>query len=57
MTKLLQTVMIFAVVIAVVGAFTVYSSGRTVDFAFADGHDGGGEPPPDDSYSEPPPDD
>ncbi|MCH9016895.1 MAG: hypothetical protein IIB89_03910, partial [Chloroflexi bacterium] len=62
MTKLLQTVMVFAVVVAVLGAFTIYGNSRTVDLALADGHDhdGGGdsyEPPPDDSYSEPPPDD
>ncbi len=42
MTKLLQTVMIFAVAVAVLGLFSVYGNGRTVDLAFADGHDGGG---------------
>ena len=71
MIKLLQTVIVFAVVVAVLGMFSVYGNGRTVDFAFADGHDGGGgdpppdccdAPPPDDSpppddYNEPPPDD
>ncbi len=73
MIRLLQTVSVLAVVVAVLGAFTIYGNGRGVDLAFADGHDGGGdhggdccdappddsysEPPPDDSYSEPPPDD
>ena len=32
------------------GLFSVYGNGRTVDLAFAEGHDGGGDAPPEDSY-------
>lgn len=59
MIQLLKTASVFAVVIAVLGAFTVYGNGRIVDSAFAqkEGPPPGGDccegPPPD---SSPPPD-
>ena len=57
MTHLFQTAMVFAVLIGVLGLFSVYGNGRAVDFAFADGHDGGDccDAPPDDggSHDEP----
>ncbi len=53
MIQFLKIVSVLAVVVAVLGAFSVYGNGRTVDLAIADGHDA---PPPEDSY-EPPPED
>ena len=61
MIQIIKTAALLAVVVAVLGAFTVYGRGRSIDLAFAHGHDGGGEPPPDEGphpepeYSEPPP--
>lgn len=70
MIQFIKIVSVLAVVAAVLGAFSVYGNGRVVDFALADGHEGGGDPggdccdapPPDDSpppdcCDEPPPDD
>ena len=53
MIKFLIAVMILAVAVVVLGVIAVNGKGRTINLAFADGHDA---PPPDDSYSEPPPD-
>ena len=39
MIQLLMIVSVLAVVVAVLGAFSVYGNSRIVDFAFADGRD------------------
>ena len=51
MIRLLKTVSVLAVVVAVLGAFSIYGNGRTVDLALAEGHpEESYDPGPEESY-------
>ena len=54
MIKLFKTLSVLAVVVAVLGAFSIYGNGHIVDPAFAEGHDvvDTYDPPTEDSYVE-----